>query len=107
SSWAFVDLVVDLSYVVELRGKFVAPCWEIRQLGKEALFAMRALIHEVTTRSVRNLAERKRMRVAPVSDSNPSSTVLPGKQAVVLVIICLAVIGLLVYIKNGGGIKKR
>jgi hypothetical protein len=45
SSWGFSHVL--LTFVVELRGKFVAPCFEIKQLGKEALFAMRALIKHV------------------------------------------------------------
>ena len=47
SNWGFNELNVDLTYVVELRGKFVAPCWEIVSLGRETHAGAMTLVREV------------------------------------------------------------
>ena len=117
SSWGFLDLFVDLTYVVEMRGKFVAPCFEIKQLGKEAFFAMRALVEEVAKRPVRSLAERKRIRLAGndnlrgASSASMSSfsTRLSSGHTMVILVACVIVLAYLVRIKgmnSAGGFKK-
>ncbi|KAH9260980.1 hypothetical protein BASA81_000676 [Batrachochytrium salamandrivorans] len=59
STWAFHTLAVDLAYVVELRGKFVAPCFEIKQLGKEAWFGLESLLNEANKQPILTLAQRQ------------------------------------------------
>ena len=91
SSWGFLDLLVDLTFVVEMRGKFVAPCFEIRQLGKEALFAMRALVGEVGRRPVLGYNDRKRTRYT-TQERLGSQSNLSVTSVLIVALACFAVI---------------
>ena len=42
-TWAFVEARVNLTYIAEVRGKFVIACWEIKNIGKEVLGGLLAL----------------------------------------------------------------
>ena len=112
ASWGFVELVVDLTYVVEMRGKFVAPCWEIRQLGKEALMGLRALLKEVGDRPQRSLKERKQMRYAPSSSSLRAAGAYPtiggglGGLLKGFGVLTIVSVGVLIYLVNVRGVSK-
>eukprot|EP00512_Aurantiochytrium_limacinum_P001104 CAMPEP_0171485750 /NCGR_PEP_ID=MMETSP0958-20121227/717_1 /TAXON_ID=87120 /ORGANISM="Aurantiochytrium limacinum, Strain ATCCMYA-1381" /LENGTH=468 /DNA_ID=CAMNT_0012018571 /DNA_START=161 /DNA_END=1567 /DNA_ORIENTATION=- len=48
SSWAFQEAKIPFTYVVELRGKFVEKCSEIKPIGNEILHGFRALLKELS-----------------------------------------------------------
>lgn len=110
STWAFHTLAVDLALVVELRGKFVAPCFEIKQLGKEAWFGLEAMLDEASKQTVLSLAQRQRARAAPLpkTATPPSSSfALPlGSAALVSAASAAVVWFLAVHVRQRRLLKK-
>jgi hypothetical protein len=75
SSWAFNELVLDTSYVVELRGKFVAPCYEIKPIGKEVWYAMKAFL-DLVPKIATTAESRKQARLVQQQQLLSSTYVL-------------------------------
>ncbi|GBG30042.1 Carboxypeptidase A4 [Hondaea fermentalgiana] len=48
SSWAYQEARIPFTYVVELRGKFVERCSEIKPIANEILLGFRALLKELS-----------------------------------------------------------
>jgi len=48
SSWAFQEAKIPFVYVVEIRGKFVEKCTEIKPIGNEVLLGFRALLKQLS-----------------------------------------------------------
>jgi len=74
SSWAFQEAKIMFTYVIEIRGKFVSSCREIKPIGLETLYGLDALAKEMS-RLDEILEEYKNGR--PVKRQVPSLDVQP------------------------------
>ncbi|GBG29075.1 Carboxypeptidase B [Hondaea fermentalgiana] len=48
SSWAYQEAGITFTYVVEIRGKFVSSCTEIKPIGLETMYGLAALAGEMS-----------------------------------------------------------
>lgn len=92
SAWANEEAKIPFVYVLEIRGKFVMPCSEIKPLGSEVLLGLTTLLEQLSNME-ELMAETAPPRLKPQPEVQEETSI--GAAPIAMGILSLVAAGLI------------